>query len=429
KLWGLLSIGLFAVAFLFIYLTGPVMSLWERASLSRRTHSKQNGQDLFDTDSRPASARLSERQYRFPERRDITSMPFFDAPFEMLSRVHRSFLRLAVFSVLAVFLFWALVYTFQLARDRENPPSQVALMRSNLLFSRLADERPEQDAALLASADADLQSFNYSALASQPGIEAAMGGPASREEMLRAQVAELERRIEENEYESGKKLKEQSEIIIGQRAEIDLLKGISEQLQQTTASLPAQISDVSSRATAVEARAGEALGQIAGVKQKTESLEKKVDKIDELEGRTSRVSEQVGKVEEQTSTLATRTEALEKELDRRAGQVEARTEELGERTAALKEREQQSDRLQRAAFAAILSDIETDVEDLDRRTRSMFYRLFKKDDARREAQALSSRVGAMLNVMREARGEQNNDLIQQLEALASRVEQISARVN
>jgi hypothetical protein len=430
KLWGLLSLALLSVVFLTIYLTGPVLSLWERASISRRSRSKQSASDSFDTEPRPerASSRSTDRQYWFPERRDITSMPFFDAPFEILSRVHRSFLRLAVFAALAVFLFWALVWTVGLARGRENAPSQVALMRSNLLFGGPADESVEPDSDLIAEANDDRQNLAYSALADPSQAETLRRDAMTREVLLAARVAELERRLDENEYASGKKMKEQSSTIAGQTAEIDLLKGLAEQLQQTTSAMPAQIADVGSRASAVEARAGDALGQIAGVRQKTESLEGQVGKIDQLETRAARVAEQVGKVEDQASALATRTEALEKELDRRAGQIEARTEELGERTASLKEREEQFDRLQRAAFAAILSDIETDVEDLDRRTRSSFYRLFKKDEARRESEAIGSRITSLLSLMREARGEQIGKLVEQLEEIGRRVEQVSARV-
>jgi hypothetical protein len=427
-LWGLLSLALIGVAFLIVYLTGPVLSIWERTGISRRTRSKQSEQNPFDTGPRADTARMADRRRRFPERRDITSVPFFDAPFEILSRVHRSFLGLTVFSVLAVFLFWALVYTIQLARGRENVPSQVALMQSNLLFGAPDDEGVERDGVFIASADADQQSFNYSALAGERRAPFARRGDMTREEMLAARVAELERRLDDNEYEGGKKLKEQSEIIAEQSGQIDLLKGISEQLQQTTTGLPAQISDVSSRASAVEARAGDALGQISGIKQKTDSLESQVGKIDQLESRASRVAEQVGKVEDQASALATRTEALEKELDRRAGQVEARTEELGERTASLKEREVQLGRLQRAAFAAIFSDIEADVEDLDLRTRSTFYRLFRKDEARREAEALGSRVANLLRILRESPSEQGDNLAGQLEGLSKRIEEIAARV-
>ncbi|HET9529184.1 MAG TPA: hypothetical protein VFQ92_02445, partial [Blastocatellia bacterium] len=169
KVWGLLSLGLLTVVFLIIYLTGPVLSFWERKSISRRAGAKRSAEDSFDTEPRAAAtARNTDRHYWFPERRDITSVPFFDAPFEILSRVHRTFLRLAVLAVLSIFLFWALIYMIGLARGPENVGSQVAFMQSNLLLGSAVGSDDDRDGSMIAaSADIEQQSFNYSALADQ----------------------------------------------------------------------------------------------------------------------------------------------------------------------------------------------------------------------------------------------------------------------
>ena len=63
--------------------------------------------------------RLTERYNSFPERAQITTPPFFDAPFKLLSRVHRSFVGFAVFSSVVVFGFWAAVYGVDLASGHE----------------------------------------------------------------------------------------------------------------------------------------------------------------------------------------------------------------------------------------------------------------------------------------------------------------------
>ena len=47
---------------------------------------------------------------------------------------------------------------------------------------------------------------------------------------------------------------------------------------------------------------------------------------------------------------------------------------------------------------------------------------------RREAEAIGSRITSLLNIMRETRGEQTGKLVEQLEELGRRVEQVSARV-
>jgi DNA repair exonuclease SbcCD ATPase subunit len=126
--------------------------------------------------------------------------------------------------------------------------------------------------------------------------------------------------------------------------------------------------------------------------------------------------------------LATRTETLEKELDRRARQIEARTEELGERTAGLKEREERFDRLQRVALAAILSELKASVDDLDSRVGAGFFRFFNKTEARRDADSLRQRIGALAAELRDMNTEQAKKMIEQLDALSKKVDAIAVRI-
>src|SRR6185369_11151479 len=158
------------------------------------------------------------------------------------------------------------------------------------------------------------------------------------------------------------------------------------QLEQ---SLPGQLTDMGSRVGVAEARAGEVMGQAEAARQTAEGLQKQLGaKLTEVETRASRAADQIGKVEEQASVLATRTETLERELDRRARQIEARTEELGERTAGLKEREERIDRLQRIAFAGIFAELKSNVDELERRIASSFYRAFSKGEAKRDSDSI-----------------------------------------
>jgi chromosome segregation ATPase len=279
----------------------------------------------------------------------------------------------------------------------------VALMRSNLLFGG-APGRPANDGLL------------------------SQGGPAAgdRREALATRVHELEQTLDEDSYQSEKKFKDQSKIIASQRNELSLIKGATGQLEQT---LPGQVSDIGSRVGVVEARAGEVMGQAEAAKQTAEGVQKQLGaKLGEVETRATRAAEQVGKVEDQASVLATRTEALEKELDRRARQIEARTEELGERTAGLKEREERVDRLQRIAFAAILAELKSNVDDLERRIASSFYRFFSKGEARRDAESLRQRITGLTAELREMNTDQAKQFIEQLDELNKRVDQIAERI-
>jgi hypothetical protein len=407
KKWGLAWLGLLAIAFLASFSAAPLFSFWKRALGGAQRPGESVG---LDSEGRAASAWPEERDGSFPERNDITTPPFFEAPFQLLSRVHRAFLRLAVFALLLVFAFWGVVYALDLTSEPANPSTQVALMRSNLFFGgspdRSASEVPDQ-------------------LSRAGAIDSRATGGSSRDALLADRVRELEQSLDEDDYQSEKKFKEQYKIIASQRSELNHLRSATGQLEQT---LPGQISDIGSRATVAEARAGEGIGQAEAAKQAAESFQKQLGtKLTEVETRATRAAEQVGKVEDQASLLATRTEALEKELDRRARQIEARTEELGERTAGLKEREERSDRLQRIAFAAIFAELKSDVDDLERRIAASFYRFFTKGDAKRDADSIRQRLSSLTNELRQMNTDQAKQFIEQLDELGKRLDQIAER--
>jgi hypothetical protein len=342
----------------------------------------------------------------FPERGNITTPSFYDSTMDALSRVHRSFLRLAVFSSVFVFLFWAAIYAWELSAERANPRTQVGLMRSNLLFGGSSNRSSD-----------DVNGPR------RIGIAAARG---SREAQLANRVGELEQQIDEDDYQSNRKFKEQYKVIASQRNELSMLRSQTGQLEQT---LPGQLTEMGSRVGVAEARAGEVMGQAEAARQTAEGLQKQLGaKLTEVETRASRAADQIGKVEEQASVLATRTETLERELDRRARQIEARTEELGERTAGLKEREERVDRLQRVAFTAIFGEIKSDIDNLDRRIDSAFYRSFSKGEARREADSIRQRISSLTAELREINNDQSKKFIEQLDGLTKHLDQIAERI-
>jgi hypothetical protein len=411
KTWGLAWVGLLALVFLAAYAATPVFSLWKRLSGSGRTRSAAVAQD---SDERPVSISSEENHGAFPERSEITTPPFSEEPFKLLSGVHRAFSRLAIFASLFVFAFWGVVYALDLTSGHANPPSQVALMRRNLLFSGSSDP----------VATGGGETLSRTRLTSSRGTGESAG--ASRETLLTSRVHELEQTLDEDDYQSDRRFKEQYKTIASQRSELNSIKSATGQLQQT---LPEQISSVGSRVGAAEARAGEVMGQAEAARLAAENVQKQLGtKLSEVEARATRAAEQVGKVEDQASVLATRTEALEKELDRRARQIEARTEELGERTAGLKEREERVDRLQRVAFAAILAELKSGADDLERRIASSFYRAFSKGEARRDADSLRQRITALTTELKGMNTDQAKLFIPQLDELGKRVDQIAEHI-
>ncbi len=432
KGWGLVMLGVFTLVFLVIYLTGPAMSRWEQVRARRLGRSQPAG---YGDQPPPLDApRLKDRD-DFPERADITTPPFFDTPFRLLSSVHRSFVRLAVFTSIFVFAFWAVVYAADLAAGRENAPSQLALMRSHLLFGGPADEREPMDEDGLSAGTGSARQTADPALGVAGDYRARRAGDLSRlsdEErarVLAAHVSALQRQLGDDDYEDSKRFKEQYKSLESQKAELGMLQHQTSQIEQTTSALPEQIASVGSRATAAEAQAGRAMGEIAATRQKTQTVEQQLtSKIQEVEGKTSSTSEQIGQVREQASSVETRTESLESEIVRLAKQIEARTEEIDERTSSnLKERDEQIVGLQRAAFTAIVSNLRAEVDEFERRFASAFYKMFEKGQSQKDAAALSERIDKLASDFGQLKSDEAKRVVEQLNELKKRVAEIAAR--
>jgi predicted nucleic acid-binding Zn-ribbon protein len=428
KGWGVVEMGLVALAFVVGYFVWPRLGLLSPQSIVSRV---RNGRAAGDDPRIGGSVRLPERRYRFPEQSEITTPPFFDAPFMILGRVHRSFLSLAVGASLVVFLFWAVIYGIRLGGN-QNVPSQIALMRSYIAFGGAGGANDDQlQSSGVSDRGAEGLNVNYAGVSGLPGVAltGAGPGPTDQVQLLIARLNEIQQRLDDSDYENSKKLKDQNKLITAQTAEIGALKGRLDQLQQTTAPLAQQVPDLTSRLGAVEERAGQTGGDISTVKQQVDALDKSVTaKLQDVETRATRASDQAGRVEVKASTLVTRTDALEKELDRRSRQLEARTEELGNRTADLTATEEELNQLQGVSLQAVLSQIGSEIDELDRKTRSAFYRFFNKAEARRSADALTERIKQTAEQLRQSKSKKAEPYLARLGELTARVEQIAKRL-
>lgn len=434
KKWGILSLGDYALLFLLYYLIGPALSLV--TGKSRRVNRVQEveyiteeGEIRRTAPSKSGLDSLKDRYFAFPERRSIVTTPFFDAPFQLMSSAHRTFMGLAIFTCILVFAFWIAIYGYDLFSGKNNAPSQTALMRSNLLFGGAADERKDA-AGAQSSLGANTAQYVQNNTVSTFGVPVNTGLSNSREEHFIADnLSAVGQQFEETDYQFNKRFKEQLQSIAAQGKEISVLKSLSSQLEMTTAQFPNQVAEAGSRAQAAEARAGQISSEVNETRQRAENLEKLFStKLGDVDSRASRAAELVGKIEEQASVLATRTEALEKELDRRARQIEARTEELGERTASLKDLEDRISRLQRVTFSAVILNLKGEVEDLDNRLDSGFYKTLGKGAAQRNLDALRERVTGLTKELRDINTDTAKQFADQLDALGKRIEQIAPKV-
>jgi len=410
RLWGLASLGLYAIAFLVIFLTGPALSFWERMAGGTRGKRLPSSYESEATASAPS--RLRRAYDSFPERSEITTPPFFDTPLRLLGRVHRAFMRLAVSTILFVFAFWAVVYAVELSSNRANPATQVGLMRSFLLFGNQSESEMNPTSSVTS--------------ATYVTAHRALPPPPAKDPVA-ARVAGVESEMDESDYQTERRFKEQYRELAATRSDVSSLKSTTAQLQQTTTGLPQQISQVGSQA---EARAGQALGDAAAARQAAQTVEQQLStKLKELESRAARASEEVGRVEAQASGIGTRTEKLETDIVGLTKQLEARTDELSNRTA--KEREDQTARLaalQNIAFAGIVSELTASVDELERRVGSSIYRFFNKGEAEREADALRQRIAALTTELGGFSSDQAKQTIAQLEQLRNRIDTIAARV-
>ncbi|HEX5733759.1 MAG TPA: hypothetical protein VF131_13065 [Blastocatellia bacterium] len=446
KIWGIAFMALFTLVFLILYLTGPALSLWERMAGNLSGRARRQPQDSFgEAEPVPAGpvSRLREKYYSFPERRDITTPPFFDTPFRLLAHVHRSFLRLAVFTSIFVFLFWAAVYAVSLSMGNDNKPSQIALMRSHLL---LGGSGEEQETVALAYAPDQGYTSSYlgSYLAGQPpysqpsysqqtqsGERAPVNAfgpiattqPRDREELLAALVTDLGARLDEGEYQSSKRFKEQNAIIASQRTRIDEMNYLLAQIQQPSSSLPAQV------AALPDPRLDQAITDASVARKRAEDLATEINKeLQEIKDRAASAATQAGQVDQQASSINERLIALAREFDNYVRQTNAQTEELGRRTENLNEYEARLTRLQQVAFTAIVSNIKREVDDFESRVGSRFYRLFTKGEAQREAEALRQRIARIVAELREMNTDAAKQTVEQLNDLDKRVVEVASRV-
>jgi hypothetical protein len=412
KRWGLAWMGLLAVLFLGCYLAATTFRSLAKGSLLGGA-TKLVGPDT-------TGATRTGGEYAFPERNEIITTPFFSSPLKLFSKIHVSFLRFAVLSSVVVFAFWAAIYAFALTGERADPVSQVALIRSNVLFPGMGERANPPGWSMKATTT----SVTYTtvgrlarpATAASQTRDAGIPGP---------QVGDLEKQMEESDYQTSRQFKDQYQTLAAQRSELNSVKSLTAQLQQTTTSLPEQLNDLGSRASAAEARAGQVGSEAEAARQAAEQAS---TKLKDVEARTARAADQVGRVESQISMLATRTESMDKEFEQRARQIEARTEELGERTEGLKENGERIERIQRIAFAAILSELNATTDDLDRRVTTSFYRFINKSEAHQEADMLLKRIASLTSELRELKTEQAGVWIAELDALTKRVEDIAARI-
>jgi hypothetical protein len=416
--WGAGWMALLSLVFLAFYLVPGMSSVWSRAIGDGRGGARSR---LFRGDREASqSPALNNRSFNFPERSEITTPAFFDTPLRLLSSVHRSFLRIAVSTSIIVFLFWAVVYLVELTSGRGNPSSQVSLMKSHIFFAGYNAEVGKP--ARLAPSTESNNYVTVTRFDEPESTTPASGRHQAAQANFGQQVEDLEQQVEESDYQNSKRFKEQYQALAAQKSEMESLRSTTAQLQQSTTGIPDQLTDLGSRASAAEARAGQVGSEAAAARQAADQLN---TKIKEVETRAQRASDQVGRVESQVSTLATRTDVLDRELERRARQIEARTEELGVRTEDLKEA---SERTQRIAFTAILAELKTATDELDRRVSASFYRFINKTESRADADALAQRIKSLAAEVQELKTDQARQWLADLEELSKRVDEISARI-
>ncbi|HEY6328673.1 MAG TPA: hypothetical protein VI756_05005, partial [Blastocatellia bacterium] len=441
KRWGLAELGILMLAVIAGAVAVSRMGKASRPSLLGGIGGA-SGPD-GDLSERGGEVKIKENRYSFPEKNDITTPPFFDTPFRILSRVHRSFVGLSISAVIVVFVFWGGLYAANLG-SHQNVSSQTTLMGDYLLIGGPSDDAEEPVPAVAVAApsgpgggegsplDGGEAPFNYASMAIWPpaiGSTSATSGGRITNSVLNARLLGVEQRLDDSDYDMSRKLKDLSDLAAKQSGEIDSLRSLTGQLQQSDAPIPQQVQDLDARTAAAEDRASQIQGDVVAAKQQMDSLDKRInDRVEELDSKATHASEAAAKVAEETSTLNTRAEALEKELDRRAHQIEAQTEELGNRTTSLKTREEELDKLEAIAFGSIISELREETRDLDKRSQGSLFKLFSKGEARVWVDSLQRRISEMTASLKQMKDKETQGYLTQLEEISKQVEVIAKRV-
>lgn len=383
RIAGLVFFGVMIVAYLAVYLFGPFLLLvgWIASK------AKLNG--LI---SRVESIR--DAYYSYPELRELEGHPgFFGNASEVVTRVHRGFVRSVAIVSICVFGLWMVWMATRGGADSRPMATQARLMNRFVMIPAALRSGRSAAAGLGSPAPAN-------------GVDVGPGGPGATIDTdgdgvpdeapvppVEVRLANLQNAFDDADYDTRKKLAALTGELEAANREIELLRKQSASLEASQSQLESTAGMLGGRISTSEGAARDAASRATEAADLARSANTRIINLgDTFETRTETLDRRAESLEKRTEALQGTADAIAADLDATAKDLTARTERLGDRTTDLAERAEQIADLQRTAYLSIIAEFDRQIGALERRAGSRLSRMFRGKETRIEILDLRRRI-------------------------------------
>lgn len=426
---GMIYFGSLIAVYLLLYLIGPAFLVTGWLARSLRLE-------------RAASIveRARDRYYAFPEQRDLDDRPFYAGAYDLLSRIHRSYIRAVLAVTMVVFAAWAIWLASRIEAPRPMT-TQSALMSRFVAFPSTdratlatASQVPSPAAADAPTVAATPQSAAFPGGTGDPAVGIDRNGDGIPDEVpvlpLEARLAALERQIEDADWELQKKFKATEALLATYKQELEALRARDLQIEQRQSDIASQVTAVGGRIASAEMAARSAASGAESARGRAEAIAGQLASLaDSVEQRADSLDRRVEALDRRAEDLQNTSEAIAGDLDERTRELTARTERLGERATDLAERAEQIATLQETITTALVDEFRRDIDAIERRAESRLYRMFNKKEALARLADLRRRLQLVRARLREAGDAESLRVDAEIERLQQRIGPIEMKFN
>lgn len=431
RLRGLAYIGGVLLVFLLAYLVGPLLTLAGVLCRAAKLTALAGRVE-----------RLRARYYAFPEADELLAISPGDSSYNMLSRVHRSYVRNVLVVTVVVLGGWAIWLASR--SDTARPvATQSALMGRFVAIP--GGERPLGSGVSVGAGSAPGTvtgaALPVAAAGGPAGFSGGTGDPSLAVDSngdgipderpansTEARLAEIQKQIDDSDYEFRKKFKATAALLDVYKKEIDTLKAQNARLEQESSSLMSTTGGLTSRLASAEGQARSASVTAADAQAYARDLGSNVETLAaSVDDHVRAFTQKDAALDKRADDLQSSTDMIAADLDTSSRDLQARTERLGERATDLAERSEQIAGLQRTMYSALIGEFERQVDALDQKASSRFYRMFNKKDGRAAAADLRRRIQNVRALLATSTDPDAQSIMNQLVALQDRLTPIAAR--
>jgi predicted nucleic acid-binding Zn-ribbon protein len=424
--WGVIYFVALVVVYLALYLLGPAFLVTGWVARSLKLQGAANAVD-----------RAKSRYYGFPEQRDLGAEPLYAGAYDLLSRIHRSYVRAVLAVTAIVFVAWAVWLASRVDAPRPMT-TQSSLMSRFVAFP--STDRPVVATGVDPAAAPAVNALPQVADAAAPQFVGGMGDPAVAVDRdgdgvpdeaplpLEARLAAIQRQIDDSDWEFRKKFKATEALLTAYKREIETLRKRNAQLESRTSDIASQTSALGGRVASAESSARSAASSAEAARGRAEALSGEISSLaGSVQQRTDALDRRAAALEQRDDELQTQSEAIATDLDERTRELTARTERLGDRTTDLAERAEQIAGLQQTVYTALVDELRRQIGAIERRSHSRLYRMFNKKEALAQLADLRRRIQLVRAELREAGDPDSLEVDAELEQLQREIGPVESR--